>query len=389
MTTKITKKQKLTNLFLAGFILAVSMAQMAYIQSTFLNKFFSLETLSIIFICTYVISFIAMNQYPKLICRFNNLRTAIALFILQISSLLIFIYLPYKILIPLAFILYTISVNLIFINFDIFLEAQTSNKKTGRIRGAYYTLYNLGWVVSPFISGTILSKYGFNTVFMTVIFLLLPLMLILLTTFKKYSNHYSHTHINFSDTINKLRQRKNIAQIFMIALLLQFFYATMTLFLPVYLNRTIGLSWEQLGIIFTIMLLPFVLLEFPAGYLADKYWGEKEILTAGIIITSLSLIAISFVNSTSMVVWAIVLFTSRVGASLIEIMRDTYFFKKVEVQDIGVINAFRSTMPLGYLLLSIIAGIILTFLPIGAMFTVLGLIMMTGLYFSLTIKDTL
>jgi len=389
MTKPITKKEKLQNLFLAGFILAVSMAQIAYIQSTYLNQFFSLETISIIFICTYIISFITMNEYPRLICRFNNLKTAIGLFVMQIIALLIFIYLPFKIFIPFAFIIYTLSVNLIFINFDIFLEAQTADTKTGRIRGAYYTLYNLGWVVTPFISGNILNRYGFNTVFYIVIFLLLPLILLILTTFKKYKNHYTKTHVKISATLKKVFKNKDVTKIFAVALLLQYFYATMTLFLPVYLNKTIGLSWSEIGIIFTIMLLPFVLLEFPAGYLADKYWGEKEMMSVGVIITSCSLILISFITFKSILFWAVVLFISRIGASLIEIMRDTYFFKKVEVQEIGVINAFRSTMPLGYLFLSISSAIILLFVPIGTMFTILGLVVLSGLYFSLTIKDTL
>jgi MFS family permease len=388
MSPYITNKEKLGSLFLAGFIFAISLAQIAYVQSTFLSQFFSLEMVSLIFFGAYAITFILMNQYPNLIAKYNNLNTAIGIFILEIIALLSFIYFEQTIIILIAFLLYILATNLIFINFDIFLEKLTSDKRTGRIRGIYYTIYNLGWVISPFISGEILNAFGFNKLFGFVIFLIIPIILILRIKLFQNKNHFAHKHFKITATIKKIVKNPNLKKIFYLAFLLQVFYATMVIYMPIYLNKTIGLAWNEIGIIFSIMLLPFILIEYPAGYLADKYFGEKEILSIGLIITTIASVLIFLTNSTSILVWALILFFSRIGASLIEIMRDTYFFKKVQVQEIGVINAFRSTMPLAYIFVPLISAIVLYFLPIHYIFLVLALIMLSGLYFAITLKDT-
>ena len=382
------KKQKISGLIIAAFLLAVTLAQIAYVQSTFLNQFFNLEIVSIIFFIAYLITFIVMNEYPKLIAKFNNLNTALVIFILEIFSLLTFIFIQQQIPIFIAFIVYILCTNLIFINFDIFLEAYTKDSQTGRIRGIYYTVYNLGWVISPFISGEILKNFNFNILFGLVITLILPIMLILLFKFKKFKNHYARKHFKLTHMIKELVKHPNIEKIFYLAFLLQFFYGVMVIYTPIYLNQTIGLPWDEIGIIFTIMLIPFVIIEFPAGYLADKYWGEKELLTTGLLITIAACLSIFIFNNSSFWFWAAVLFFSRIGASLIEIMRDTYFFKKINAKDLELINAFRSTMPLAYIFVPLVSAIVLYFLPINYIFLVLAGILFSGLYFALSLKDT-
>jgi len=385
---KNKSSNKIFFLILAAFLWSVSTAQLAYVSSSFLNQFFSLQIVSLIFLVSYMITFILMNIYPNIIARFNNLKTSISLFILEIIGLLLFIYIPNIFIVLIAFLIYIICINLIFINFDIFLEANTTDIKTGRIRGIYYTFYNLGWVVSPIIAGWVLANHGFNYLFTIAILIIIPIILILLITFQGFKNKYSRKNYKISQTIKSLTKHPNLEKIFYIAFLLQLFYAVMVIYIPIYLNQILGLPWDQIGIIFTIMLIPFVLLEFPAGYIADKYIGEKEILIAGITITSIICLIIFLTNSTNWVVWAIILFFSRVGASLIEIMRDTYFFKKVDVENLELINAFRSTMPLAYIFTPLLGAIVIYFLPVNYIFLFLAIILFTGLYFIITLKDT-
>jgi MFS family permease len=136
------------------------------------------------------------------------------------------------------------------------------------------------------------------------------------------------------------------------------------------------------------MLLPFVLLEVPAGRIADKMWGEKELLSAGFIITALFTIIIPFLSAASFVLWTIILFATRTGASLIEITTESYFFKHVQGDDADVISFFRMTRPLAYIAGPISAMIALQFLQFQYIFLVLGIIMLFGLKYSLALKDT-
>jgi MFS family permease len=381
-------KTKINSLYVGIFILAISEAIIAYVQSTYLNQFFNLSWVSLIFIITYILTFFIINEYPNLITRFNNYKTAIISLFLKIISLLIFIFITDQIFIFIGFVLFTISFTLIFINFDIFLEAFSADVKTGRIRGTYFTIYNLGWLVSPFLSGYFLENFGFSWLFAVDIVLSILVIMVLAVNFRNFKNHFEQKHFEMLNTLKEILRRKSIKKIFAVSFILHFFYAVMLIYTPIYLNQNIGLSWGQIGIIFTIMLIPFVILQYPAGYLADKYIGEKEILIAGLIIMSLGAFLIFYLETNNLWLWALIFFFGRVGASLVEVMRETYFFKKIKVEDIELINALRSITPLSYIVAPLVVGLLLYFLPLNYIFLVLGIVVLAGLYPALTLKDT-
>jgi hypothetical protein len=47
----------------------------------------------------------------------------------------------------------------IYFTFDIFVEHDSSNSKTGNIRSIYLTFINFAWLFSPWIAGNIADKY--------------------------------------------------------------------------------------------------------------------------------------------------------------------------------------------------------------------------------------
>jgi len=76
----------------------------------------------------------------------------------------------------------------------------------------------------------------------------------------------------------------------------------------------LGFGWENIGLIFTIMLVPFVLVDFPLGRLSDKI-GEKKLLITGFLITILFTLIIPFISAPLVWIWAIILFGTRLGAA--------------------------------------------------------------------------
>ena len=109
----------------------------------------------------------------------------------------------------------------------------------------------------------------------------------------------------------------------------------------------------------------------------------------GFIIIALSTIFLTFVVGANFWMWALVLFLTRVGASIAEVMSETYFFKKIDSTDSNLIGFFRMTSPMAYVVSPIIATIILSFIEFRFLFLILGIIMLWGLRYSLTLKDTL
>ena len=163
----------------------------------------------------------------------------------------------------------------------------------------------------------------------------------------------------------------------------------MVIYTPIYLHKYIGLDWQTIGLIFTIMLLPFVFFQLPLGILADKKFGEKEILNIAIVILGITTITLSFITTNTVWVWATLLFITRIGASSINIMSETYFFKKVDAKDSDIISFFRMAKPIAYIFGPTLASLTIFLIDFRYIFLVLGIIMLTGLRYSLTIEDTL
>ncbi len=174
----------------------------------------------------------------------------------------------------------------------------------------------------------------------------------------------------------------------LLSFILQFFYGWMIAWSPIYLNQIIGFSWQEIGLIFSIMLLPFALFELPLGELEDKMFGEKEIMAGGFFIAGLATASISLITSASFVAWALVLFLTRTGASAIEISTESYFFKHVSGGDTGVIGVFRLARPLALIMGPIIGAFSIKLLGFQQSFIVLGAILIASIFLALRLKDT-
>ena len=98
--------------------------------------------------------------------------------------------------------------------------------------------------------------------------------------------------------------------------------------------------------------------------------------------------SLSFITSTNFLVWALALFATRVGASLIEIMTESYFFKKIDSGDTNILSMYRNNRSIAYTIAPVFASGFLYFFDLKYLFFVLGFIMLLGLRYSLTIKDT-
>ena len=111
-------------------------------------------------------------------------------------------------------------------------------------------------------------------------------------------------------------------------------------------------------------------------------------MALGFLLMGLSTIALSFLTLSSVFVWAIALFVTRVGAAAVEVMMETYFFKTVSPRDSAVLGSFRITRPLSYFFAPILMSIGLLFTTHQYVFILVGAMVLLGLYPALTIRDT-
>ena len=372
--------------YLASFLFSIPIALVSYINSSFLETYINKNYMGFVYIFASIVTILSLVQMPKILSKLGNrLTISLSLSLMCLSLILLSVGNHIFIIIP-AFIIYFASTSLVFSSLDIFLEDFSKNSSIGTLRGLYLTFINIAWVLAQVISGSIINKSSFSGIYLFgagFIFLVLIIFILFLNNFKdpKYKKFY------LLETIKSFLKNKNLLKIYLTNFILQFFYVWMVVYTPIYLHEYMNFGWDKIGIIFSIMLVPFVLLDFPLGRLSDKI-GEKKMLIIGFLIIILAVLKIPFINENTIWVWALVLFMTRVGAATIEIMNESYFFKEITKENADEIIFFRNASSLAYIVAPLLAIPVLILVPsFKYLFFILSAILLSGLFVSLRLKD--
>lgn len=373
-------------IFLAAFFFSLHMALLAYLNSSMLAQFASPTAISITYTIASVLSLVLVSIAPSIVRHIGAFRYIVgALFGSGIFLYLISTHTGSAI-VP-FFILYFSLNSVVLYGLDLFLEHYSSENQTGNIRGLYLTFGNIGWVAAPIISTTLQTTLGFSAIYVVAACAVGASLIVMFTTQRGFVDKAYNTS-SLRDGLRVLVKHKNIRLITILNLLLQLFFVVMVIYSPIYLTTVIGFSWKALGLLLTAMLLPFVIFPYPAGRIADKYLGEKELMIAGLLIMGLATLYFANLGQASLVVYAIILFTTRIGASILEEMCDSAFFKQVTDADSAVISIYRNMMPFAYTIGPLIAGAVFALSSYYVLFTTLGVIMILATLFAIQIKDS-
>ena len=384
---KISKNRGLFRaIYFVTLLLSLHYVLVVYINSTFLDTFTTEKVVGLLYTAGSIGMIVTFLNIARILKRIGNYRLMLILTVLEIGVLLGLAFsTQFLIIIPL-FIAHLVIAPLLLYNLDLFLESLSEDATTGNTRGIFLTVINTAFVIAPLIVGLILTNGDFWKIYLLSALFLIPL--IVFTTFRKFKKE-SYDRIAIIETTKLFWKNSNCHHIFFVNFFLHFFYAWMVIYLPIYLYEHLLFSWKEIGIMFAIMLLPFVLLEIPLGKIADKKLGEKELLIIGFIIAGIFSITLSLIPSKDFLLWSVLLFVTRIGASAIEIMSESYFFKQVTQHDSDLIAFFRIARPLAFVVAPVIGSLILIFLPFSYLFSILGIILITfGIYYSARIKDT-
>jgi len=370
-----------------GFIYTLHLVIPMYSNSSFLSLFSSEKTLGFIYMTGAALTILGYLVAPTIIRRFGNYYTVMWLICIQIALFFVLILSRDPFTIATAFCIQTAVVAIIGLCLDIFLEVYTNDNHVGQVRGLYTATLNSSWVIGPLIGSMLIGSGNFINTYIAALAMLVPLLYLIFKNFPRFKDP-NYIHLSPWQLIKHVSNNNNWLWLFFANLILQVFYAWMVVYSPIYLNQTVGFSWESIGIILTIMLLPFPLIQYPLGKLSDKKYGEKEMMNIGFIIMALSTIMLAFIDSKSVAVWAGALFMTRVGAAMAEIMIETYFFKTVSTRDSAALGLFRITRPMSYFIAPLITGLGMLFTSHDKLFVVIGVITLIALIPALMIKDT-
>ena len=385
-----TPRQRIAprSLYLANLFLSFHIFLIVYINSSFISTFINEKYIGAIYVIGSLIGIGAFFLIVKALRTIGNYKTLLILAFLVMGLILSLAIFEKALIILSIFVIYLATFPLIQYGLDIFLESASKKESTtGNVRGIFLTMQNTALILSPFIAGFVIGGDNFWKVYILSAAFMIPFLYIALRHFKNFADP-SYDSFQIKKTFNEVLRNRNIYSIFMSQFILRLFFAWMVIYTPLYLHNHIGFSWPTIGVILTITLLPFLLVELPAGKFADTRLGEKEMLSLGFIIMGLATISMSIFTEANVVFWIVILLLTRLGAGLVEIMSESYFFKHVAGDDADIISLFRMARPFAYITAALIATLALLLTDFRFIFIIFGLILLWGLRYSLSIEDT-
>lgn len=356
------KHKAVKNLFLASLFFFFHVASIQYINSTFLNQFVSTTVINLLYICGGVTTIFSFLYIPKINKRYGVKKTIQTLGLLESVSLLTLFLSTNPSIIVVAFLLHIAVAPLFFIHLDTSIEDATEKNNIGKIRGELISLVHVAYVLSPLIAGYITTNTSLRFVYLfsCITFLIFLTHLLIHLTRK---THPVYKEINFSSIWKEFTTQKGAVLAFIATCALNTFYALSTIYIPLYLISDIGLSWEKIGVLLSIALLPFVFLGMPLGTLTNKK-GEKKFLLLGFFIITLSMLTVPFLPKEHFLLFVLVFFISRIGAVCVEVSADSYFFKIAKNKD-ELISVYRLGVPFAVIIGPLLGMLII---PLGLRF---------------------
>lgn len=384
-----TQNKLLLATFIMTILYAFHYAIPLYASSSFLHQFFGSSKISSIYMVGNLLTLLASLHFTKYLHRFHTYNFTFALVVAEILTTLVFSLSNNIWIITFFFIVHFALSTLIYITISMFIENLTPHIETGMIRGMFLTLLNLGILVSPFIGASLLAHDGYQSLYVISAVVLLPFLYFLQRYFKHMPDPL-YKNIDMIGAAKKAFRNKNLRGALVAVLLLECFYAVMVIYSPLYLE-SIGIPLTvYLSAILPIALTPFVLMPYELGIIADNTLGEKELLILGLVIMAITTLGIVTITTTNTFVWAVVLIFSRIGASCVETMTFTYYFKKIDSRDASLVALFGNMRSVAIILVGFM-GIIMSPL-LGTrpqiIFIILGLALLFGVTYVLPIKDT-
>lgn len=362
-----------------------------YINSSFLEQFFDAQTVSMFYIIGSLLTLLAYFTTSAILSRIGNITFITLLTLAEFLVLIGMAFVTIPAVLGVMFIIHLAVTPLILFSLDTLMEGLVGNNEasTGGKRGIFLTIGGLALALSTLGMGFLVGHDvpNFSRAYIVSALFLIPFLLLLIRNFSKYIDPIYPLFRAMCD-VQSFWHQKDIRNVFFAHFLLQFFFAWMVIYTPTYLATELGYNWEQIGSILFIALTAYVLLEYMIGYLADTYFGEKEMMALGFVIMAISTSCFIFLDNSSILNWMIVMFMTRVGAALVETTTESYFFKHTQGKDAGIVGIFRIAQPLGYILGPVVGGILLFFFPFSFIFVILGLIMISGLFFAMALHDT-
>ncbi len=378
-----------TVLSLGNFFCAAQFFLVLYVIAPYLATFVPQSSTGFIIAIGSVFSLLSFPFIPRLVCLIGTKRLAILCICVAFLSLVLLSVLHGVIAAIVLIALFSTVQPAIGYLLDLLLEATvTSEENTGRVRTAFITCASVALIAAPLGVGFLLGPSDdYARVFSVAALTLLPALFLLLNS--RLPEGEPPSFASMREVLSCLLKDADFRAVGIAYSVLQFFYHLAPFFVPLYLHNVLGFPWSDLGWVFAVALVPFVLLEYPVGWIADRAWGDRELMALGFLLMGASFASVSFITgSTPLLSILGALLLTRVGAAMAEATTEAHFFRRVSEKDANSVGVFRMMRPMGALVAPVVGSLFLIYSTYDLFFYICGLgMLIVGVASALSIKD--
>lgn len=381
--------QPRVTLFAGNFFIVIASTMISYTLFAYLSTFIPTAQVGFVLAAASAIALVTFFFLPRVVAHYGAQQTALWFSFAEIFLLFGSAAVSRSIVSAVLVVCAASIIPLILYELDLLLEATFHGEEAaGRARTFFLTGGNLGAITAPLLIGVLLAnadRYAFVFFAAASCFALFVVLFSGRRLPHGASPHVSHiTH-----SLKRLVRDRDLAAVTVGHLVLYFFYVWAPLYIPVYLHSVLGIPWVTLGWAFSVMLLPFILIEYPIGWISDNILGDKEFMFAGFCIAGASLASIGlFTQETPFAFILVALIMTRIGAALIESTTEDHFFRRVSKRDLVSVSVFRGVWPLATTFAPLLGGIFLLWVGYqGFFFITGGIVFVVGIIATLLIRD--
>ena len=381
---------RLMPLYAANLILIFVSVMTSFVNAVFLSEFMTDAQVGLVYAAGSGFGLIVFLFVSRVLKKIGNYHLMFLFLVINAVSLAIMPHATNAVQAICLFLLHFITLPILFYSIDIFLEAALDNNEssTGTKRGLLLTLIGLVAAVAPLVMSIAIPDSGsFVYVYTLAAIAILPVLAIIRINLKQFSDP-GYGELDIFAAIRSFWIQQDIRNVYLASLTLNMFFAFTVVYLPLYLIGEVGLSWDELGIMLSIGILAYLIFEYPVGYVADNYTGEKEFMALGFTILIITTASVAFMTTSNFVYWTMLMFIMRIGASIVEVTTESYFFKKTKSSDAQIISFFRTTRPASYIIVTLVGGLALLYIPFNLLFVVTAAIFIPALFFTMYLHDT-
>ena len=168
-----------------------------------------------------------------------------------------------------------------------------------------------------------------------------------------------------------LHQGNSVVAIFVVAAVLYAWYGASAAFVPLFLLQKFNADLFTVGIIMTLINLPFMSVEYLFGRISDKF-GEWKMIGIGLLSSGIFTAAIFF--APSVIIFTFFSILSSIGNTILEPLTESISGKLVNEARRGRLSAIINTgKDVGAIIGVIFAGFLAQAAGIGSIFLFIGL----------------